>query len=90
MGVIRKGSGVLVVLHGGSGLTDQDFINAINSGISIIHISTELRVAFQQALKLSLQQNPDEITPYKIMKPTVQAMQKIVEARLKLFNIKLV
>ena len=83
---IRKVSGVPLVLHGGSGLTDQDFINAINSGISIIHISTELRVAFQRALKLSLQQNPDETTPYKIMKPTVQAMQKIVEARLKLFN----
>ncbi len=83
---IRKAAGIPLVLHGGSGLTDQDFLNGIDAGISIVHISTELRVAFQQALKIFLQQNPDEITPYKIMRPAVQAMQKIVEARLKLFN----
>ncbi len=83
---IREAVGIPLVLHGGSGLTEQDFLNAIDGGISIIHISTELRVAFAQALKLSLQENPDETTPYKIMKPTIVAMQKIVEARLKLFN----
>ncbi len=83
---IRESARVPLVLHGGSGLIDEDFLNAINSGISIIHISTELRLAFTQALKLSIQENPDETTPYKIMKPAVQAMQKVVEARLKLFN----
>ena len=83
---IRKTAKVPIVLHGGSGLTDEDFVNAIEAGVSIIHVSTELRVAFQQTLKISLQQNPDETTPYKIMKPTVQAIQKIVENRLRLFN----
>jgi fructose-bisphosphate aldolase class II len=83
---IRSEAGVPLVLHGGSGMTDEDFIKGIDSGISIIHISTELRVAFKQALKLSLQENPDEITPYKIMKPAVLAIQKVAENRLKLFN----
>ena len=51
-----------------------------------VHINTEIRVAFRDGVKLSLQENPDEVAPYKIMKPAVQAIQKVVEARLKLFN----
>ncbi|MEK9184901.1 MAG: class II fructose-bisphosphate aldolase, partial [Patescibacteria group bacterium] len=40
---IRKAGGVPLVLHGGSGTPDEDFVKAIDAGISIIHISTELR-----------------------------------------------
>lgn len=83
---IRQEAGVPLVLHGGSGLADEDFTQAVASGISIIHISTELRLAYKNALKLSLQENPDEIAPYKILRPAMQAIQKVVEARLKLFN----
>jgi len=77
---------VPLVLHGGSGITDDDFVKGINAGISIIHISTELRVAYKNALKMSLQENPDELAPYKILKPAVKAIQKAAEDRLKLFN----
>jgi len=84
---IRQAAGVPLVLHGGSGISDEDFKNAINAGISIIHINTEIRVAYQKALKLSLQDNPDETTPYKIMKPVVNEMYKVVEAKLRLFNM---
>ena len=84
---IRQAAGVPLVLHGGSGISDEDFKNAINAGISIIHINTEIRVAYQKALKLSLQDNPDETTPYKIMKPVIKEIEKVVEARLRLFNM---
>ena len=83
---IRKAAGVPLVLHGGSGLRDEDFTNAIKAGISIIHISTEIRLAYDEALKKSLADNPQETTPYKILQPAVDAIEKIVEARLKLFN----
>ena len=83
---IRKAAGVPLVLHGGSGLRDEDFTNAIQAGVSIIHISTEIRVAFDEALKKSVLDNPDEVAPYKILQPGVDAIEKIVEARLKLFN----
>jgi fructose-bisphosphate aldolase class II len=84
---IRQAAGVPLVLHGGSGISDEDFKNAINAGISVIHINTEIRVAYQKALKLSLQDNPDETTPYKIMKPVVNEMYKVVETKLRLFNM---
>lgn len=83
---IRKEAGVPLVLHGGSGISDEDFKNAIKAGISIIHINTEIRLAYKKAVQLSLQENPDEIAPYKIMKNVVLAIEKVVEERMKLFN----
>ncbi len=83
---VREMAGIPLVLHGGSGNSEQDFKDAIKAGISIIHINTELRVAYKDALKRTLQENPDEVAPYKIMKPSVIAMSRVVEAKLKLFN----
>jgi len=83
---IRETCGVPLVLHGGSGIADIDFVNAIKAGISIIHINTEIRVAYREALEKYLKENPDEIAPYKILKPAVLAMEEVVEKRLKLFN----
>ncbi|MCR4334847.1 MAG: class II fructose-bisphosphate aldolase [Patescibacteria group bacterium] len=83
---IRDACGVPLVLHGGSGTPDEDFVKAIDAGVSIIHISTELRVAYRDALKLSLQQNPDEVAPYRYLKDAVLAVEKVVTERLKLFN----
>lgn len=75
-----------LVLHGGSGLTDENFTKAIEGGIAIIHISTELRVAWKSALKLFLTENADEAAPYKILRPAGQEVQKVVENKLKIFN----
>ncbi len=83
---IRKACGVPLVLHGGSGIADEDFQEAIKAGISTIHINTEIRLAFVEALKKSLKENKKEIAPYKIMQPTVDAMKEVVTERLKLFN----
>jgi len=83
---IRKSAGVPLVLHGGSGITDDNFKEAIGAGISIIHINTEIRLAFRKAAQLSLQEDTEEIAPYKIMKNVMLAIEKVVEERLKLFN----
>jgi fructose-bisphosphate aldolase class II len=83
---IREACGVPLVLHGGSGTVDEDFVHAIYAGISVVHISTELRVAFRKALMLSLQENPEEVAPYKYEKDAVGAVEKVVGERLKLFN----
>ncbi len=86
VGEIRKVAGVPLVLHGGSGLRDEDFTNAIKAGISIVHINSEIRLAFREATEQSLKDQPGEITPAKILQPAVDAIEKVVEARLKLFN----
>jgi len=83
---IKEAVPIPLVLHGGSGDSDETFTKAINAGICIIHVNTELRVAYQKAIKKSLEENPDETTPYKIMRPVVSQMQKLIDAKLRLFN----
>ncbi len=83
---ISEAVGIPLVLHGGSGTPDEDFVKAIEVGMPIVHISTELRFAFASTLRTYLTANPDEIAGYKIMKEPLAAMQAQVEARLKLFN----
>lgn len=83
---IKEAVGVPLVLHGGSGISDDNFKEAIEAGISLIHISTELRVAYKEALKKSLEENPDEVAPYRIMKPVVLAVEEKVNQRLRLFS----
>ena len=83
---LRIAGGVPMVLHGGSGISNEDFVKAIDAGISAVHISTEVRVAYRNGIKLGLQENPDEIAPYRYMKDAVHHVEKVVEKRLKLFN----
>lgn len=83
---IKEAIGVPLVLHGASGNTAEDIKAAIEAGISIIHVNTEIRVAYQSALKQSLMANPDEVAPYKILKPVVEAMREVVGQKLRLFN----
>ena len=86
IGEIKNAIGLPLVLHGASGNSVEDIQKAIKAGISIIHINTELRVAFKGGLMQALQEHPDEIAPYKYLKGARNAMQKVVEEKLKLFN----
>jgi fructose-bisphosphate aldolase class II len=83
---IKKAAGVFLTLHGGSGTDDEHFRKAITAGINIIHINTELRVGWRESLTESLAQDPDEVVPYKILRPVVDAVKQVVSSRLRLFN----
>lgn len=83
---IAETTGVPLVLHGGSGLRDEDFTNAIAAGISVVHINSEIRLAYRQAIEKFLNENPNEINPAKILTPAVNAIESVVESRMKLFN----
>ncbi len=83
---IKEAVKIPLVLHGGSGLRDEDFTNAIKAGVSIVHINSEIRLAYKEAVEKFIEQNANEIVPAKILAPAVEAIEKIVESRLKLFN----
>ena len=84
---IKQAVGIPLVLHGGSGLRDEDFINAIKAGISVVHINSEIRLAYRDAVERAIDANKMEINPSKLLAPAVEAIEQIVEARLKLFNL---
>lgn len=51
---ISTATGVALTLHGGSGTDDEDLRQAIAAGVSIVHINTELRVAWRNGLEAGL------------------------------------
>lgn len=83
---MRGAVDVGLVLHGGSGLTDTDFRNAIAAGMNVVHINTEIRVAYRKGIEEALASNPDEVAPYRYLNGGRDALQKVVHERLKLFN----
>jgi fructose-bisphosphate aldolase class II len=83
---IKKATGMPLTLHGGSGTDDEDFRKAIAAGINIVHINTELRVAWRESLEASLAKKPGEVVPYKILPPVIEAVKEVALSRLRLFN----
>jgi fructose-bisphosphate aldolase class II len=83
---IKRAARVFLTLHGGSGTDDEDLRKAIAAGINIVHINTELRVAWRRGLEHGLARQPDEIVPYKILPSVVESVKQVVASRLKLFN----
>ena len=83
---IKKETGSLLTLHGGSGTDDDDFRRAIQAGINVVHINTELRLVWRNSLDTSLAQHPAEVVPYKILPAVVEAIKQVALSRLRLFN----
>lgn len=78
---------VSLVLHGGSGISDEEMRQAIKAGIANIHINTEIRVAYSEALRKSLTDDPEQVVPYKIFPPVIEAVKEKVKEKLKLFSV---
>ncbi|OGZ53494.1 MAG: tagatose-bisphosphate aldolase [Candidatus Ryanbacteria bacterium RIFCSPLOWO2_01_FULL_48_26] len=83
---IREAAGVPLVLHGGSGNSPDDFVEAIKAGVRIVHINTEIRVAWRRGLENALKNNPKEVAPYKILPFAAEEIKKVVMEKLKLFS----
>ena len=83
---IKSAARVPLTLHGGSGTDDEHFGSAIAAGINIIHINTELRVAWRRGLEEGLAKQPNEVVPYKILPFAVESVKQVVRSRLRLFN----
>ena len=83
---IKAAAGCFLTLHGGSGTEDEDFVGAIHAGINIIHVNTELRVAWRRGLEKGLAADSGEVVPYKILRDATAAVENVVKSRLRLFS----
>jgi len=75
-----------LVLHGASGLSDNDIANAIAAGVCNVHINTELRLTFHDSLMATLHNDPTQSTPYKFLAPSLEAMKELIKAKIVLFG----
>jgi fructose-bisphosphate aldolase class II len=86
IGQIKNAAQLPLTLHGGSGTGDEDLRRAISAGINIVHINTEVRIAWRRGLDGALAQQPDQVVPYKLLSLAAESVKRVVGARLRLFN----
>jgi fructose-bisphosphate aldolase, class II len=82
----KKTGNTCLVLHGGSGTPQDDIEEAIRLGIVKININTELRLAFSGNLRRFLDNNKEEIVPYKFLVDAKDSVEKLVERKIDLFG----
>ncbi len=83
---ISEAVGIPLVLHGASGNSVEDIRDVIKAGVAIVHVNTELRLAYRAGLMKSLSEDTEEVSPYKYLKPAKLAMQKVVLEKLKIVS----
>lgn len=77
---------ITMVLHGGSGIADADLQKAIELGLNNAHVNTELRVAYTEALRASLAEEPEEVAPYKYVQAAKEATKRVAAENIRLFG----
>jgi tagatose 1,6-diphosphate aldolase GatY/KbaY len=80
--VLKEKLAVPLVLHGSSGLDDEVIRNCIARGISKVNIATDLRIAFTQAVREYLQNDPGCFDPKKYGAAGREAVKKLTMNRI--------
>lgn len=83
---IRDAINCHISLHGGSGTPLHYFESAAKIGVSKININSDMRIAFRDTLEKVLKENPKEYAVVKLMPEVYDAVQKVVEAKIKAFG----
>lgn len=83
---IRDSIDCQISLHGGSGTPLNFFERAVQIGVSKININSDMRVAFRETLEKVLADNPKEFAIVKLMPTVYEAVEVVVEEKIKAFG----
>ncbi len=75
-----------IVLHGASGVAEEDIKKAVSLGVNKINIDTDLRQAFQKAMHKVVKEKPDVYDPRKMLQPTSEAIKEVVKTKIRMFG----
>ena len=81
---IRKAVSIPLVLHGTSGVPDEDVAECIKRGICKVNYATDLRIAFAKGINQVLKENPDTIDPKKYNAKGREEVRKYVMHKMKI------
>jgi len=68
------------------GVPDEQIATAVSYGVNKINTDTDLRLAFDAAVRKFLTEKPEDFDPRHILAPARDLIQQIVEHRIKLFG----
>ena len=71
-----------LVLHGASGLSEEAIKDSISRGICKVNFATELRIAYTEGVKKTLEENPEIIDPKKYGKVAMENVKDLVKNRI--------
>jgi len=77
-----------LVLHGGTGVSNEDLRKTIDLGVCKINVGTEFKKRFSDALKAAYNSNPNEIDPRFFMKAVREECCNAVKEKIEVFNCK--
>ena len=83
---IRAVTSCALVLHGSSGIPDNQLQEAIRAGISKINLATETKYCFMKKLQ-SLLAGSDEIDLRKVFPKAIQEVQELITRKLEVINL---
>jgi fructose-bisphosphate aldolase class II len=83
---IKERTRIFMTLHGASDTADGDLREAIAAGVTVVHINTEIRLAWRGGIEEAFAKQKDEIAPYTLLVPALEAVKRVVAARLALFS----
>lgn len=82
---IKAKVNIPLVLHGGSNNSDEEIGRAVELGVNKINISSDIKVAYYDQMRVVLQDG--SLREPNIIQPScIEAMQKVVEHKLVLFQ----
>nr|WP_256449187.1 class II fructose-bisphosphate aldolase [Paeniglutamicibacter quisquiliarum] len=85
IGRIRAALDVPLVLHGSSGVSDENIVAAIEAGMTKINVSTHLNGFFTRAIRQYLEENPEVVDSRKYLARGREAMAAETARLLRLF-----
>lgn len=80
---IRKVVDIPLVLHGASGLSDDDVRDCVKRGMCKVNFATELRDAYSKAVKATFAEKENTIDPKAYGRAAIQAVEELVMYRMK-------
>ena len=83
---IRQAIDCNISLHGGSGTPGHYFEQAVKIGVTKININSDMRIAYRETLEKVLADNKTEYAVVKLMDQVIEAVQKVVETKIDMFN----
>jgi ketose-bisphosphate aldolase len=75
-----------MVLHGGSGLSDDVFVRLISLGAAKVNISTDLKKTFADGFRTYLEEKPTEYNPLKLIGAVRDGVIKMAQRYFKVFG----
>lgn len=81
---VKKVVSVPLVLHGASGLSEEDVKECVANGMCKVNFATELRVAYTDACKKLLAEKPETFDPKKLGVVAIEAVKELVKGRMKM------